>query len=250
MAPGGPTQVIFSDDGLHYAYLARQGNDYVVIHDGKEIGRGARSALAETYNSIAISPGGKFVYWAEMQMQGGRGNWRMLVNGKAGPWCGHQDINLVFSPDESRYAYTAGTVEDYKKLFLYVDGKVAGYVGHKPVFTADSKALITIAPNNSVLVDGKPGSYSGISLEKIVPAPAGNRFAVIMRKKMVNFQGVGVLYLDGKEVPGTDGAMDITFSPDGKRYALRCVNPEAKTFFMIIDGKKGAEYQSVHEKAF
>jgi len=62
LVPGGPTPILFSDDGRHHAYIARQGNEYAVFHDGKEVGRGARSALALTYNNLAISPGGKFVY--------------------------------------------------------------------------------------------------------------------------------------------------------------------------------------------
>lgn len=44
--------------------------------------------------------------------------------------------------------------------------------------------------------------------------------------------------------------MDISFSPDGKRWALRCVNPEARSAFVIIDGKKGNEYQSVRDKFY
>src|ERR1700710_2634672 len=52
---GGPnpfaTQlpVIFSNDGAHYAYAGRIGNEYVVIHDGKEIARGPRGSLALNY---------------------------------------------------------------------------------------------------------------------------------------------------------------------------------------------------------
>jgi hypothetical protein len=118
------------------------------------------------------------------------------------------------------------------------------------VFTADSKVLLTIAPNNVVLVDGRPGPFTGISLEKVTPSTSGSHFAVIMRRKLINYEGVGVLYLDGKEVPGTEGAISISFSPDGKHYALRCRNSEAKTFFMIIDGKKGNEYQNLAEAVY
>ncbi|MEO5958711.1 MAG: hypothetical protein ABIR80_06320, partial [Opitutaceae bacterium] len=176
--------------------------------------------------------------------------YRLVFNGRAEAWAGHQDLKPIFSPDDKRYAYTAGTVADYQKQVLIIDGKVASYVGHTPQWTADSKILLTIAPGNVVLVDGKPGPYTGIQIEKITPSTVGSRFAVIMRKRLVNYQGVGTLYLDGKEVSGTDGAMDISFSPDGKHWALRCMNPEAKSFFVIIDGKKGNEYQSVADKFY
>ena len=42
--------------------------------------------------------------------------------------------------------------------------------------------------------------------------------------------------------------MEVSFSPDGKHYALRRRNSEAKSFFVIIDGKEGNEHQSVAEK--
>lgn len=247
---GTPTAVLFSVDGKHYAYMARQGTDYIVIHDGKEIGRGPRLSLGTNYNPVAMSPLGKYVTWGDMKIEGGRGRWRLFVNGKAGPEAGHQDFPIVFSPDESRYAYTAATLDDYQKRILIVDGKVASYPGHSPQFTADSKLLITLAPGNAVLVEGKPFGGSGIQVEKIRTAPVGSRYAVIMRKKTVNNQGVGTLYLDGKEVPGTDGAMDISFSPDGKHWALHCANVEARSAFMIIDGKKGGEYQSITNKVY
>lgn len=245
---GTPSAVIFSETGSSYAYVGRQGNEYVVIHNGKEIGRGSRNDLSMQHSPLGLSPKGNFAFWGEMKTEGGRGQYRLIVNGKAEPWAGHQDLKPVFSPDDKRYAYTAGSVADYQKQMLIVDGKVANYVGHTPQWTADSKILLTIAPGNVVLVDGKPGAYTGIQLEKIVPSTVGSRFAVIMRKRLVNYEGVGTLYLDGKEVPGTDGAMDISFSPDGKHYALRCKNAEARSFFVIIDGKKGNEYQNVSDK--
>lgn len=247
---GLPSAVLFSDAGAHFAYIGRQGNEYVVIHNGKEVGRGARSALALQHMPLTLSPGGKHVFWGEMKTEAGRGVYRLIMNGKPEPWAGHQDLKPVFSPDDSRYAYLASKAEDYRSTALIVDGKLASYTGHLPQFTSDNKLLVPTTDTKGVLVDGKGIAVAGIQLEKLTPAPAGGRYAVIMRKKLVNSQGVGTLYLDGKEVPGTEGAMDITFSPDGKRYALRCANAEARSFFMVIDGKKGTEYQSVGEKAY
>lgn len=242
---GTPTAVVFSETGSHYAYVGRQGNDYVVVHDGKEVGRGPRNLLSLQHSPLGLSPKGTFAFWGEMKTESNRGVYRLIVNGKAEPWAGHQDLKPVFSPDDKRYAYNAGTVENYLKQVLIIDGKVASYPGQLPQFTADSKTVLSIAPGNVVLIDGKPGPYTGIQIEKITPSTVGGRFAVIMRKRVVNYEGVGTLYLDGKEVPGTDGAMDISFSPDGKHYALRCKNPEARSFFMVIDGKKGNEYQGI-----
>jgi hypothetical protein len=247
---GSPTAVVFSESGSHYAYIGRQGNEYVVIHDGKEVGRGARNDLSLQHSPLGLSPKGNFAFWGEMKTEAGRGQFRLIVDGKPEPWAGHQDLKPVFSPDDKRYAYNAGTVADYQKQMLIVDGKVASYVGHTPQFTADSKVLLTIRPEgaNVVLADGKPVVSAGLAIEKVTPGPVGGHYAAILRKRTVNYEGVGTLFLDGKEVSGTDGAMDISFSPDGKHYALLCKNPEARSFFVIIDGKKGSEYQGVAAK--
>jgi hypothetical protein len=248
--PSTVIPVVFSENGEHYAYIGRQGNEYVVIHDGKEIYRAPRPQLSLNYGNFTLSPGGTHVHWGEMQGQStGRASWRLVVDGKPGPWCGHHNWVPVFSGDDKRYAYVAVTQEDKDKTQLVVDGKVASYTGYNPVFTADGKVLLTMA-GDRLLADGKPVNVSGIGIEKVTPAPIGSRYAVIVRKKNVNHQGVGVLYLDGREVPNTEGAKHITFSPDGKRWALTCINVEARSAFMVIDGKKGSEYSSVQETAY
>lgn len=248
--PSTVIPVIFSENGEHYAYIGRQGNEYVVIHDGKEIYRAPRSQLALNYGNFSLSPGGTHVHWGEIQGQNsGRASWRLVVDGKPGPWCGHHNWAPVFSADDKRFAYLAVSLEDRNKSQLIVDGRAASYTGGSPMFTADGKLLLTMA-GDKLLVDGKPFNVTGISIEKVVPAPVGSRFAVIVRRKLVNAQGVGVLYLDGREVPNTEGARHITFSPDGKRWALACTNVEARSAFMVIDGKKGNEYPSVNETAY
>ncbi len=247
---GMPTAVIFGESGGHYAYIGRQGNEYVVVHDGKEVGRGARNDLGLSNLPLGISPKGNFAFWGEQKIVEGRGQYRLIVDGQAGPWAGHQDMKPVFSPDDQHYAYNAGTIADYQKPMLVVDGKVAGYVGVQPQYTADSKVLLTLKPdgNNVVFANGKTAVSARLPVMKIIPGTAGSHYAVILRKATVNYEAVGTLYLDGKEVSGTDGAMDLSYSPDGKHWALRGSNPEAKTFFMVIDGKRGSEYSTVAEK--
>lgn len=244
-AQRGP--VIMSPDGKHYAYAGRQGNEYVVIHDGKEIARGPRPALALNYGQLTLSPGGNHVHWNEQEKQGGRTLQRLVMDGKPGPWSGHQDMLPVFSSDDSRYAYTAVSPEDKDKYFLVVDGKVADYIGMEPMFTADGKLLLTIGTidyKRKLQVNGKVVS-SGQGVGKVVTAPVGNRYAAIDLARVENGKGVPMLYLDGREVPGTEGAQQVWFSPDGKRYAVACVNDVARSAFMVVDGRKGQEYQTL-----
>ena len=148
---------MFSETGSHYAYVGRQGNDYIVVHDGREVGRGPRSALSLNHSPLGLSPGGKFAFWGEMKMENSRGTYRLIVNGKPNPWAGHQDLKPVFSRDDTRYAYNAGTIEDYQKLMLIIDGKVASYVGNAPQFTSDSKLLLTTTEGKNRARDDRAG---------------------------------------------------------------------------------------------
>jgi hypothetical protein len=243
--------IIFSDNGEHWAYAGRQGNEYVVFYDGKEIARGPRASLALNYGPLTLSPGGKAVYFGEMtHPQSGNPTWRQVVNGKPSPWSGNQTMALVFSPDDNHHAYTAVSVGNSNTFILVVDGKEASYVGLSPVFTADNR-LLTIRPNTAqskpaVLLDGK-AIINGLSVDKIVAAPVGSHYAAIVRTRLDGAMGVPMLFIDGKEIAGSDGARSVTFSPDGKHYAAVCVNDTNRSAVMIVDGKKGTEYSSVSD---
>lgn len=249
---GGITPVIFSQDGQHYAYAGRQGEEYVVIHDGKEIARGPRASLSLSYGALTITPKGRQVYWIEMKREGNaNATWRMMVSGKPGPYSGNQTMKVVFSPDESRYAYVAVRADDAQKNMLVVDGKDAGYVGRDPVFTADNQKLLSLSqqttanPKAALLVNGKP-AFTANSIGKIFPSPVGGRYAVIVQTKLDSRNmGINTLYMDGKPVPGTDGVQTMWWSADGSHYAAACVNAAAKSMYMVVDGKPQTEYQTV-----
>jgi len=242
--------VIFTDDGGHYAYVGRQGEDYVVIHDGKEVGRGPRNMLALDYGPLTISPKGHHVYWEEME-RGARAKWRLLMDGKPGPWSGHQTMLPVFDAEqEKHYAYTAGALENYQQQMLIVDGDQAKYVGIKPVYTSDGEKLITISqpsaknPQTALLVNGKPVITHPIK-DVIVPQ-SGGHFAAIAVRQLEGGKSVDAMFLDGEQVENTYGVQKIWFSPDGKRWAAACSNHEARSMFMVIDGRPQKEYTGVN----
>jgi hypothetical protein len=242
--------VVFTEDGSHYAYIGRQGADYVVIHDGKGVGRGSRKMLALDYGPLTISPKGQHVYWEEME-RGARSKWRLLMDGKPGPWSGHQTMLPVFDPEqEKHYAYTAGTLEDYQQQMLIVDGAQANYVGIKPVYTSDGKKLITITqpsvknPKTALLVNGDPVIPHPI--KDVVTSQVGGHFAAIAVPRLEGAMGVDAMFLDGKRVANTDGVQKIWFSPDGNHWAAACNNRAARSMFMVIDGKPQKEYTGVN----
>jgi hypothetical protein len=254
--PGGrtnaaaqPAPVIMSADGLHYAYVGRQGDEYVVIHDGKEIARGPRQSLALNYGPLTLSPTGRHVYWNESNGPG-NSRWlqRLVVSGKPGPWSGHQDMLPVFSAGDAHYAYVMISPDDANKQVLILDGKEAGYDGHSPVFTADGQHLITLssaAATQALQIDGK-ASINSRGISDVVTAPVGSGYGAIVFKDVQGAAGVKVLFINGKEIAGTEGVQKFWFSPDGKHFAAACQNAAARSMFMVVDGHKSVEYQGIN----
>ncbi|MCA9402707.1 MAG: PD40 domain-containing protein [Candidatus Omnitrophica bacterium] len=251
----GTAAVIFSDDGEHYAYVGRQGDEYIVVHDGQEIARGPRKLLALSSGALTITPKGRQVYWQESENINSRYKWRIMMSGKPGPWSGNQTMKPVFSLDEARYAYVAVNPDDAQKSMLVVDGKDAGYAATQPVFTADGKGLLSVStattdkPKPSLLLNGKP-VITANSIGKIFPGPVGDQYAVIIQDRKDGYMGINELYMNGKPVPGSDGVQNVWFSADGKHYAAACTNAASKAMYMLVDGKKQNEYQSVSTEKF
>ncbi len=232
---GHDAPVLYSPDGLHYAYAGTQGKEYVVIHDGKEIGRGAWELMGR--RGLTMSPTGRHVYWTEARMEQGRTIARTIMTGKPGPWT-FGAVEPAFSGDDAHYAYFLSRTLGSEKALLVLDGKDAGYVGGQPQFTADGSTLLTLhndaVGNMEVLANGKPAT-SNFSVTKIFAAPVGKRWAAIGR---VPGSRANTLFVDGKLVPGSDDVETVWFSPDGRRYAALCHNYVTQKFAMIVDGSR------------
>ncbi|MBE2213563.1 MAG: PD40 domain-containing protein [Opitutaceae bacterium] len=244
--------VLMSVDGEHHAYLARQGADIVVIHDGKEVGRAPADRYYFQSNPLRITPNGRQVCWTEVDPSQTELRTRVVVTGKPGPWtAGVGSSSVVFSADESRHAYRYTTTD--KKHALAVDGKDAGYLGNNPTFTADGKLLITSTMEGKdavILVNGKAVA-KGARAGRIVAASSGGRWAALLYRKDAQYNDVSVLIVDGKEVPDGAETVNIWFSPDGKRYAAASHHHFNRgPDYMVVDGKRGTEFPNVtHETA-
>src|SRR5271165_2275867 len=66
-----PIPVIFSKDGAHWAYMAKQADEYLVMLDGKEFARGPinPSNLVNNLN-LTFSAYGQHLFWASADAQG------------------------------------------------------------------------------------------------------------------------------------------------------------------------------------
>lgn len=104
----------FSPDGRHWAAGFQIGDgEYVVVVDGKEVGRGQGSP-----RSVVFSPDGTKVAWLEK----GKSSWRAFLDGQAGPEFREifDDEPPQFSPDGRHLVYFALDTE--KKVHIVVFG--------------------------------------------------------------------------------------------------------------------------------
>jgi hypothetical protein len=246
-------KVSWSDDGARYAYHGKLGQEYVVLVDGKEVTRGPWSADLQAQGrtpvyALGFSPGGKHWYVIIETRTPGRTNYRMTLDGVAGP-LSQEVIQPLWSPDGEHHTYIQKIFTETSgqpRYALIVDGKPAPYLAGEMQWTGDSKHLITQRPmpgnqSTEVLADGQPLMRvpGGVSLTM---APTGAAILGVASTPFVNgtrnaYLIVGNRKAVGSECSNTGGLDAIYLSADAKHYAARC----AMTF-MYVDGKKGQEY--------
>lgn len=239
-----PTQdipVLFSDDGAHSAYFAKLGSEYLVVLDGKELVRGPITPTGRFIN-LRFSAGGKHVFHVETEASKGQ---RVFVDGKPGPW-GQGISEVATSPDGAHYAYTGQEAGGAQTKWAVVDGKQVKYFGRDLKFTVTG-ALLSVLDGQGFqaqILNGKP-VIQAAGIPQVWVAPTGPLVATLVLPKA---NQPTVLAVNGKPVPGTEGLMiaHLYFSPDGKRWAASC-RSQASASFVIIDGKKGQEYQSLQD---
>jgi hypothetical protein len=236
-----PIPVIFSKDGAHWAYMAKQGDQYVVMLDGKEFARGPINARnVGTSLNLTFSANGQHIFWSDDDAQG---NFVIVVDGKPGP-ATRTLPQLILSPDGSHYAYVNYN-RDGTGAWAFVDGRQVNYFGDNLQYTAKNVLLSqmhTPDNNNIFVLNGKP-SIKAQSLTPMWISDDGNQIAMIITPQ----QGAqSFLTVDGKQVAGTEGVPieKVYFSPDGSHYAALC-RTKTGAKYMIIDGKKGDEYPTI-----
>ena len=239
-----PIPVIFSKDGAHWAYMAKQGDEYVVMLDGKELARGPINThnLGSSLN-LTFSANGQHIFWSDDDAQG---NYVIVVDGKPGPAM-RTLPQLFLSPDGSRYAYINYN-RDGTGAWAFVDGKQVNYFGDIVQFTAQNNLVSTMRTpdgNNILLLNGKP-EIKANSFRQMTISPDGKQIAMIITPQP---NAPSFLTVNGKQVAGTEGlnVEKVYFSLDGNHYAALC-DTKTGAQFMIIDGKKGDEYPTIAQQ--
>jgi len=256
----------FSSDGSHFAYCGQQGNAVVVMEDGKEIWRseveGGISAGNCGVGDMHFTSNSKHLYFeANTRIAVGPQKYdatSFVFDGQASPPGVVTALpGISFSPDGDHYAYlwtdasTASRRGDQQITKLIVDGKPAPYLAGPQPWSADSKHLYSMTRGSGfvdLLVDGKPIARAS-DLRLFVP-PIGDMTAFLVTKAQPPPGGV-FLAINNKPVPGSEvpngqgGILQgVTFSKDGKHYAVQYENASHQKF-VLWDGKKGLTYRNL-----
>jgi hypothetical protein len=230
--------VLFSDDGAHHAYFAKVGGDMILVVDGKEV---TRSPITPTtgMQRLAYSRGGKLLHYIERDMDHG---YRGVVNGQPGPWS-REIMDIVTSPDGAHYAYNGWAKDSAGTMWTVVDGRQVKFIGRNLRFTGNGAiiSVVDVQGGQVLVANGKP-VVQAAGVEPIWVSPYSAMVAAAVTPRPGSPQ---VFTMNGVVVPGTEGANPtaVHFSPDGKRYAAVFQNMSG--MFVVIDGKRGLDYQSI-----
>lgn len=132
----------FSPDGSRWAAgFQLSDEEYVIVVDGKEVGRGQGSP-----RKIVFSRDGSKVGWLEKQ----KTSWKAYVDGQAGPEFReiYADEPPQFSPDGKAFVYFARDTE--KKMHIVVFGgedKVHDIIPPRAVFTSSGIEYLAVDGN-------------------------------------------------------------------------------------------------------
>lgn len=190
---------------------------------------------------LMFSAGGKHLFYTD----GANGKYRIVVDGKIGPDNSYA-TPLFTSPDGEHYAYTGfvGGLGNGTPNWGFVDGRQVNYFGSDLQYTGRNVLMSTINVDNAsvLLFNGKP-ALKAYRFTPMWASPDGLQIAMVLTPTAT---AQSVLTLNGKVVDGTQGLEvdNVYFSSNGKRYAALCTT-KSHSRFMIIDGKKGDEYQSI-----
>ncbi len=265
--PGSMPQIIrppglpaFSPDSSRVGYVARHGDERVVVVDGEEYPAydGAGGAAWVAYLLGPDTPreleagGAELVYVTGpvcFSSDGSHFAYQALRDGKIvivvdGEEEAEYDKShgVMFSLDGSHYAHWGHRERGHQAT---IDGRPLGHSldRHRISFSSDGQHIAYVAPHGDgavVVIDGRPTRpYDRVT--RVMHSPDGSRLAYVAEKG-----GQWVVVVDGKEVPAGEGVGGLGFSPDSSRL-LYAVRRDVKQV-MVVDGEEGPELDRIERK--
>gem|GEM_PF-2211817 len=231
--------VVFSKEGEHSAYLAKVGDEYIAVADGKEIYRGKYTGSELLNTNLMITTGGKHVLFGAA---GDNGGYVIVADGQPGPKSYSMPV-VTASPDGEHFAYVGAGFDGQQTPFAVVDGKQVPYFGDNIQYTGKGHLIgIVRGPEEGVItVDGQAGVRARSIIQVWVSPGGGQLIATVVPQD----GAPPALSVNGNILPGTDKILvsNVYFSPDDKRYAVLCTSGPVQ--YVILDGTKGQEYQGI-----
>jgi len=224
--------VVFSPDSKRLAYIAKQGQKYMVVVDGKE----GKLYDDIDFSSHVFSPdSSQCAYIAKSNTKS-----MYVINGvehKAYARVG----DIRFSPDGQRHAYPAAIGNN--QTAYVVDGKenrIYRDITYKAAFSPNSKHLAYIAQRRDnrkcvLVVDGEEGTedLEIVDGEFLAYGPQPSRLVYAARRN-----GKRVLLMNGIETCRIDGALagsKVFFAASNKIYHLGLVVDETGTRVVRVE---------------
>lgn len=170
----GNNSLIFSPDGLHYAYSAIKGDKWIVNIDGNEYGD------YDNVSDIFFSPDSNRI--VSIVKKGSK--WLIIDDGKESKkYDGIFSGDPVFSPDSKYLVFGARSENNWVYVINgYECGKYDGF--NDIVFSSNSKKVAIVAERDNkwfVVINNKEGKhYEGIGDVSLIFSDHGNHWAYVV----------------------------------------------------------------------
>ena len=233
--------IVFSGDSRRVAYLAKRGEQWLAVVDGKEYPIGG--GFDKDYYRPVFSGDAKRVVLREYAMAADKNQppARMCIDGKWGPayarvW------RAEFSADSKRVLYVGQRKGEGERVVVDgVEGPAYDEVDHH-AFTADSKRYVYRAKKGEkwhVVVDGKASE----AFDKVIWCtwfrPRVMKLGCAVQKGKSWYA-----WIEGKLHGPYEYVTHVRISPDGRRWAC-VVGREFSKKFLVVDGKAGRTFSNV-----
>ena len=266
---------VFSADGSSVGYLegSRLRKKMRVVVNGKpgEIFDGV------DLQSLRFSPDGRRLSYGANDRTT-RSSWFCVIDGQQRSPFDDVGISYAFSPDGKRFAYRANRAG---QRYLVVDGEseipVEGIGNHTITFSPDSRRLAyaVVKPDRRgyLVLDGKAGPVNDGIVAPLPPGLAPNRpstqapsvlgYMPLLPTSVIVFSPDSrrlayaarsgqtfrvYLYGEAEEVEMDFLVGGMEFSGDSKRLAYG--GRRGNKIFLVVDGKKGADYDALGDSVF
>jgi hypothetical protein len=250
---GGGIAVVFSADGSRFAYVGRTRDRFTLIVDGEDVQTGKYDGSGNSISGLGFNADNHLFYTIRQQDEARNAPWRFVMDGEPSPPMA-SNVQVMLSPAGKGYILV-GTLMETREQVLIRDGEIVESQATNFTYRHDGK-LFTIeydSETNETLVklDGEEVFRGDYMNQEIVPAPAGENWALIGTSRSRGTSGR--IVLNGEEVDGEVSNMPtqqrIWFSDDGAHWAA-IMQPQRGRQYVVVDGEEQSEYQNITELSF